>query len=388
MDANPESLPAAADPTRPSLARHLLRSAPVIVALALLGSLVQHLGWLRTFETAALDTALRLKAPLQPSFVQVVGITESDYREIFAGRSPLAQNKVLELIDAIAKGGPERIVVDIDTSEWVEPVNLKDVVGDVPVVWARELEEVAQALHPRPVFPGASPPVSFGAATFPIDWDGVIRRYRRVFHTTEGPMASLAWAAVPGHEREDAGTHVDEDLTLNFTGDQWDLQPLPASHVLKAAQGPAWPSSVLKGKTVIVGGVYRAARDTYFTPLGPFSGVQLVALAIESERQNRGIRPVNEVKMFLIELLGAFGIAALHFVLRPALAFWVSLAAIPLLTLAGSLVAFSAFAYWVSFVPAFFGTLLDQLYERTKEHLRLRRELESLRAQVAAAAAS
>jgi CHASE2 domain-containing sensor protein len=97
--------------------RHLLRSFPVFVVITLVTLVFEHAGWLRSFETTALDTWLRLRKPINPQFVCVVTINDDDYLRIFGGKSPLDPKTVMTLVSAVADGNPAVIGVDIDTSD-------------------------------------------------------------------------------------------------------------------------------------------------------------------------------------------------------------------------------------------------------------------------------
>jgi hypothetical protein len=44
---------------------------------------------------------------------------------------------------------------------------------------------------------------------------------------------------------------------------------------------------------------------------------------------------------------------------------------IPLVSLTGSLFAFSSFAYWIDFAPVVLGVVIHQLYDHAQEYRRL-----------------
>src|SRR5438067_540859 len=97
--------------SRRSFWHHLLRAFPVFVGVTLLTLALEYAGWLRGFETTALDTWLRLLRPIKPQFVCVVAINEDDYLRIFGGKSPLDPRSVMTLIRAIVEGQPAVIGV-------------------------------------------------------------------------------------------------------------------------------------------------------------------------------------------------------------------------------------------------------------------------------------
>ena len=129
-------------PRPKSFRRHLVRALPVFLSITVLTLVLEHAGWLRGFETAALDTSLRLIKPITPRFVQIVSINEDDYVHIFEGRSPLDAEKVTSLIEAIAEGDPRVIGVDIDTSDpqWkpLAPKLVASLRQRASIVWERE----------------------------------------------------------------------------------------------------------------------------------------------------------------------------------------------------------------------------------------------------------
>ena len=132
----------------------------------------------------------------------------------------------------------------------------------------------------------------------------------------------------------------------------------------------------MNGKIVLLGGLYRAARDEYVTPLGPMAGVELNALAIESELERGGIRPANQYLMMALDVL--FGIClvwinyrALYGHLSLLSALVVSLIAIPVLALLASLIALSTFAYWMNAVPLLAAVFIHQLYDYANHYRKL-----------------
>ena len=123
--------------SRVGFVRHLLHAAPVIAVVSLVVFVLSHGGFLRTFETAALDTWLRLKAPQPVANVVIVAITDCDYRELFGETSPLNAGRVSDLVHAIVAGRPKVVGVDLDTSHSSFAALAVPEAG-VPVVWARD----------------------------------------------------------------------------------------------------------------------------------------------------------------------------------------------------------------------------------------------------------
>jgi CHASE2 domain-containing sensor protein len=389
--------------THRSFWRHLLRAFPVFVIITLLTLVAEHAGWLRGFETTALDTWLRLLEPIKPQFVCVVTITEDDYRSIFGRKSPLDPKTVTSLIGAIADGKPSVIGVDIDTSdaEW------RSVIGDVlplsrgqsPIVWEQEASELEEPLRTDKVLGGAEviPKPLSGISGLFQDWDGVVRRSRRYFLITGGKggqkeiVDSFPWAIVkafyerftqtsrlPSELRQamqkevHGGRKLERERLLNFSGDRYNFPTYSASFVLTAHQAEWWKDkSPFRGKVVLLGGSYRAGRDVYVTSLGTTTGVQLMAQVVESELQGGGITQFDKFLMVIFDFAAWIALVAVYCFCRLSIALWISIAAIPLASLAGSLFAFSSFAYWMDFAPLILGVVIHQLYDHAQEYRRL-----------------
>lgn len=381
------------------LGRSILRSMPVILAIAAATFFLGHGGWLRGFETGALDTMLRLKTPRRVPEIVIVGITEKDYREIFHARSPLALEPLQRVIAAIAAGKPKVIAIDLDTSS-AEFASL--VVGSsASIVWAQDAirAEDGGVFEPVPVLGGREPAPVTGLALLPLDADGLVRRYRSSFETASGPKPALpeavirVWrrapAGTPAHheasrgeahhepeaheaaaEHHEGGAH--HDLFLNFAGDRFSFPRMTASDLLQASAGAAWSESgPLAGKIVVLGGLYRAARDEYPTPLGSMAGSEVMAHAIASELRGAGVRHASEVLMVILEILGGIALVVIHHRLEMRTAMFVTLLAIPVFALVSSFLAFSSLALWANFVPLLLGVLIHQLYDHAKEYRRL-----------------
>jgi CHASE2 domain-containing sensor protein len=393
-----------------SLGGRLRRAVPVILIFILLTSLLEYGGWLRSFETAALDTFVLLKKPLEDEHVVIVGITREDYREVFGGRSPLDPARLKEVIDAIAKGNPALIGVDLDTSSEAFR-GLQPPPAPV-VVWARGAEraalrqqgdagvaEIGKGLL-RGVLPFVFRPeeerfsvsevlgrdgnaLPSGVALLPRDSDGAIRRYRRSFKTWEPDapsMDSFSWAVVKEYRKSKGGAPEQADESgeiwvMNYAVKEHSFKPISVKEVLNLYQGAGWQGErgPLKDKIVLLGGVYPESRDQHYTPAGSRYGVELLAYAVESDLQGITIRPPSKYLVGLIELLIGFVLVLVHarFGKRPKHLRY-TLVAVPLLALLASLFVFSSLALWAIFLPTLLAVLFQQLYEDVQRYRELK----------------
>jgi len=380
----------------------LYRAKWVIVGVTCVMFLLSHAGVLERFETAGLDVFNILKTPTDPTHVVIVGIDDEDYTSLFKATSPLKSADLQQLLDAIAKGSPKVIGVDIDTSS--ESFQTIKTELDWPaIVWGRDAvwNEETQTFRVLPVLGGLDPARnldSVGIAQLPLDTDGVVRRYQRRFPVEGGGKAdSFPWAVVEAAcakppmegcnavKKEMASSK--KGLVLNFAGERFSFTPLSARYVLQAQDQPGWktPHGPLRDQIVLLGGNYRAARDTQVTPVGSMQGVQLMAQAIESEFAGGGIRPLNEYLAVLLDLLSGAILVYINYrcSLRLGKALLLSLIGLVILPLVSSYLAFSTLARWFNFVPIIMGVLVHELYEHGRDYQHLREkylELEHLHA--------
>jgi hypothetical protein len=144
-------------------------------------------------------------------------------------------------------------------------------------------------------------------------------------------------------------------------------------------------------QVVLIGGSFPEARDEYFTPGGLMQGVELNALAIQTDLDGGGIRDVTWLRERLIDIGVSFYIVAIFYLFegRPWKALRRSLVVIPM-AFVFSLFLFHTPAYWFNFIPVAAGVFLHQLWElahdgaEAQEKLRaLRREQEQVEVDVA-----
>jgi CHASE2 domain-containing sensor protein len=375
--------------------RGTLRDVIVVVVISLVTFALHHAGLLDRFETAGLDAFNVLNPARDPSGIVVIGIQDQDYADpqLFNGTSPLRCETVRAILDAIAAGRPAAIGVDLDTSSG-DFSCLAPPVGASwpPIVWAQDAiwDPAARHFQPQPALRGVpaarGPRDVTGLAVFPQDGDGVIRRYRRELPLADGSQrASFPWAVVTtacqagcerccaaaGRYRTDS--HA-EPLRLNFAGERFNFSPLSVRVVLAAAgadpTGGGWRErGPLVGQIVLLGGSYRAARDSHATPVGAMSGVQIMAQAIESELTGGGIRSVNEWVALGLDVALGLLLVWIHHRLRHrvTMALGISLGVMPILCLIASYIAFSTLGLWFNFAAVMTSILIDQLYRRATE---------------------
>ena len=387
----------------PSFRTQLLHAAPVIVVITILTAVADR-KWhaFDSLQFFAVDAFGAASAP-ESRDVTIVAISDEDYKSTFKGRSPLDTSELERLIDAVIAKSPAVIGVDISTADAADAALVQYFAhSPTAIVWVRDAFP-AYGTGSRTgtwqldtVLGAADPPTgaAVGLSVFPLDADHLVRGYyRRISLRTPGGtvvLPSLASKIVETYcdistrpdcekvrrrSRDESGATEYPPLHFNFAADRYTFRQIPASSVGAA------PPDLLKGSIVLIGGTFAAGRDFYNSPLGQLSGVELTALAVESELRGGGIRNTNEVLMVVMDLLAGVMLVWLSCRWAPgsranAL---LSSAAILLGALVASYVAFRGFGYWATFVPVGVSVWLHQLHESAREGRAVRKELEECR---------
>ena len=243
-------------------------------------------------------------------------------------------------------------------------------------------------------------PAAVGLTNLPCDTDGVVRRYYRTFQATNGGhsdprrLDSLPWAVVktysqlmptaelPAHLQslkvEEAIAHQPNELLMNFPGDRFSFNHIPVRAVLDPLVWEKQKQSV-RGKIVLLGGTYRVARDIYPTPVGRVAGIELLAMAIESELQQTGIRDTDHVFAVLIDILFGALLVYLNWRFISPRAMLLNLLAVGVLAIIASYITFNTFGCWLNFAVVLVGIRLHNQLDLYREIPSLRRENDDLR---------
>ena len=362
-------------------------------------------------------------------------ITDQDYEspDLFQGKSPLKSELLAALVSSIQKYDPAVIAMDFDTrsKDWCQlsPALLAEMLPEKsntqglpphrPVIWAEVPANLEEPLQLTPVLGGMLRDSRYvGVPRFPVDSDGLVRRYEEEFSvagslgdcssqpapstdipegeqhlaatTTRDIFPSFAKAILdhacdhPGIDCSSLRQERHEPVIFNFYGDRYRFpiiqshefigpaaKSLVDNHDLQAAR-----TALLHNKIVLIGGNFSAARDIYMTPLGSMAGVELIALAIESDFGG-GIRETQRWLEKLADFVVGSLIVFLYFYYRrrPRVAFLASLIGIPLLAAFFSLLLFQSAAYWFNFMPIIIGVVLHQMLELSESCGELQKEV-------------
>src|ERR1039458_7682782 len=156
----------------------------VVVTLTAGMQVIDAFGWLEGLQATALDTMFRGKANTAWNDIFIVEITNEDYKAFFRSTSPLDPETLATLIERITPGKPSVIGVDVDTSDEQWCCRQSTKLGTA-IVWAQVPSESESRLNQKepvlllqPVCGGQIEDQSqMGIPRFPLDRDGVVRRY-------------------------------------------------------------------------------------------------------------------------------------------------------------------------------------------------------------------
>jgi CHASE2 domain-containing sensor protein len=373
---------ARADEVKKPFLLRLLKATPVLLLATVLTFVLSQVGALQKLETTALDVQTRLLATAPDSEVAIVRITDDDYRDanLFKNKSPLDPTVLKKLIEAISRGGPRAIAVDIDTSA-AQFAAMEVPQNDPPIVWGRTavFSNKEENFYLLDVLGSQQQPS--GLIILKLDPDGAVRRYQRIFSAKKIPFPSLAWQVLK-RKPDPRIANLPEDAKerfIKFASYPNNTHPisLPASQVLSMADEEGWKTDgPLKDKIVLLGGDY-AAQDEHNTPVGWMLGVEVWAHVIDTELRGGGHLPAGRIVIAVLQILDGLVLLILFQLYRMSRAVLISILSIPLLSLLCSLIAFWSLAQWAYFLPVLLAVLLQQVCDRLKD-MRKRLALEGV----------
>jgi CHASE2 domain-containing sensor protein len=435
--------------------KHFLKALLWIAVLAYAVFRLEASGMLKGFDTAGLDSFLRVHTRLMSNNIIVVEITDQDYAQMFGSRSPLCRNGLLRLVANVKSYEPAVVGVDIDTSDPSDTASsagtsdwcaddaknslgqLKEDPHKSAVIWAEVPSNSEEPLNLTPVLaekkgdpvfervgelipPGAKnslrPEALVGIPRFPLDSDGLVRRYESCFtveatlesgscsnESTQFELQSLARRLVEksnacanprqsGSEDFNAPLKCpiveasEKPVIFNFYGDRYRFPIIDAHEFTTEDSATVTKArkSLFSGKIVLIGGTYKAARDVYPTPLGQMAGVELNALAAQSDLSGGGIRDEESWQGFLADL--GFGSLVVLVFFAWARHPWSALAIAFVGLSAGaillSILLFNTSAYFLNFMAVIVGMMLHQSIELAHQAGHFREKLEATKDQV------
>ena len=204
-----------------------------------------------------------------------------------------------------------------------------------------------------------------------------------------GQVDSPGFAAariVAGHAPEDSASVGGETHFLDF---RYRFTPIKASDLVQDAASDTWGQmGFFKDQVVVLGGTYRVARDQYATPRGLMNGCEIVAQAVAAEIEGTSISSASRWSTGLMMIAGGLVTLAVYHWLKFRVAFLVSLALVPALSVASNWILFHRLAAWGAMVPLVIAVIVAELYSQAALYLAFYQKVATLKAKGPEAAGS
>jgi CHASE2 domain-containing sensor protein len=361
--------------------RRLSHSRPALLTIVGMVFIFQMRNLPETLANSSLDAAIAIQRPVQAQSVRLVEVDDQDYKALFHARSPLDPQVFADILAAVAQGHPRAIVVDIDTSDATFQSMSTPA---VPIVWNVSGDQLADGkfnLDP-PLGGRALPPGSVAAlAVAPEDERGVVRGYQHTYPLESGrTVDSPGYAAatiVAGHAPDDSSSHEGQTHYLDY---RYRFVPIKAGDLLQDAKSDTWEKMALfNGQVVVLGGAYRVARDQYATPKGLLNGCEIIAQAVAAEIEGTSISSASRWMTGLLMVLGGLATLAVYHWLKFRVAFLVSLAMIPILSITSNWILFHRLAAWGAMVPLVIAVIVAELYSKAALYLTFYQKVATLK---------
>lgn len=377
--------------------------AVAIVISAIVVLLEQRWGVMVYLQSTSLDAYLTRSLGLPPKYAQnvlIVGITDSDYQGLlFQQKSPLNRIGVQKLIEAVAYQRPDVIGVDLDLSDspgfpdCVKSELKKKMPHPPVIVWTELTEEPHPAGSQQITLKDtaqSSQAKYRGVAVFPQDLDGAVRRYwhmvsvstkknEKRLEPTLGFQVFRRWVDI--HPLKQEISEDAEPRIFNFAAEHYAFLEADAATVEDMSHSP--PSEKFAHKIVLIGGLFDAARDRYFTPVGEKFGVELIAHAIESEMTEGEVSEASWVwSILVLELPLSAGLLLLARNWHVRFPISTSVVVVLAISLLISWFVLHTWAYWLSFMPVLIGVVVHEISDEIREGREAERKLHRVNRQL------
>jgi CHASE2 domain-containing sensor protein len=363
-----------------------------MIFASVLNNAIDRSSLVKRMETANLDALFHGKKLEVSKDILVVLITDDDYNSPdFNGASPLNPASLIKIIEAILRCDPKVLGVDFDTSAWT---NKQIDTHGVPIVWAREaLGEPGNLTLGKAL--GGSEDICSGVPAYFPDDDGFVREYKEFIAGAGGqyyPSLALNLAEVYKspkggeacrHQTAQLGKNDSvESQLINFAGQNYAFDHLSSGALEQLGNSESWlASNPLKGKIVLLGGSYHAARDAYPTPFGYLDGVDIIANTVQSRLPGSELNHEPQWLTIFGYLEGVILLAGLYFVPK-TWSLLITMLTGPIYALAINWLAFQWAGAFISFVPCLVGIFVYQVIAHAKAYRKLLRENQELQRQV------
>ncbi len=384
------------------------------------GAAAASLGYFSGYQGKALDLYFWAQGRARAPEIALVAIDETAFHHLNE-RQPLPRDYLAGIIRGLRRSGARLIGLDIDLRRPTLPAEdrelgaaMRGAPGDpvVPVVVARTLTPVPAPggeirFRPRQLY-DARLEADSGFAEVPKDEDGFFRRIPLAVPLPDGqflPSLSLALLARLGGQDvaalarrlagpepielslpewdEAQGKFVEDSPLRFFRDDDWKANFIgPAGSFLTIGSDAVYQIGVsgqdiagdnpLRDRIVLVGATFEEGRDTYPTPRGIMSGVEIHANILHALLTRSQIQPIAWGTSLLLQFVLCLLLGALFAVVRPNRAMLISLAGAALLTAGLGIRTATQHGYWFDFLTPILAIRLSSGLHDAMERRRIR----------------
>jgi adenylate cyclase len=378
----------------------VLRAMLIGLLVSVAVTALSRTGILAGWETRAVDAFLFLRERV-PAPEIVLVVIDDDAFAALGQRQPLPRRYLADLADFLLRSGARVVAFDLVVTAPSQPEDDQALVATARR-WAAErpgalvfasLAVPEAGTRAYTLLPPFSPELTalLGFANAPVGADGVVRRFTPALTASGGgriPALSLAAlagstglgagelvarlgaarATIPLPVRDEHGRLARAETSLaqlggipwriDYTGPPGAFTSVPSEPVVALARSGTTPDAdnPFRDRIVLVGATFLESRDSFPTPTGLMSGVEIQANMVNTLLARRTLLPPPWYLNLALLTAVCVSISLLSLWLRPA---WLALVALGLVAalVAASYEAYTRGGYWLDFLAPLLGTL-------------------------------
>jgi adenylate cyclase len=378
----------------------VLRAMLIGLLVSVAVTALSRTGILAGWETRAVDAFLFLRERV-PAPEIVLVVIDDDAFAALGQRQPLPRRYLADLADFLLRSGARVVAFDLVVTAPSQPEDDQALVATARR-WAAErpgalvfasLAVPEAGTRAYTLLPPFSPELTalLGFANAPVGADGVVRRFTPALTASGGgriPALSLAAlagstglgagelvarlgaarATIPLPVRDEHGRLARAETSLaqlggipwriDYTGPPGAFTSFPSEPLVALARSGTTPDAdnPFRDRIVLVGATFLESRDSFPTPTGLMSGVEIQANMVNTLLARRTLLPPPWYLNLALLTAVCVSISLLSLWLRPA---WLALVALGLVAalVAASYEAYTRGGYWLDFLAPLLGTL-------------------------------
>ena len=378
----------------------VLRAMLIGLLVSVAVTALSRTGILAGWETRAVDAFLFLRERV-PAPEIVLVVIDDDAFAALGQRQPLPRRYLADLADFLLRSGARVVAFDLVVTTPSQPEDDQALVATARR-WAAErpgalvfasLAVPEAGTRAYTLLPPFSPELTalLGFANAPVGADGVVRRFTPALTASGGgriPALSLAAlagstglgagelvarlgaarATIPLPVRDEHGRLARAETSLaqlggipwriDYTGPPGAFTSFPSEPLVALARSGTTPDAdnPFRDRIVLVGATFLESRDSFPTPTGLMSGVEIQANMVNTLLARRALLPPPWYLNLALLTAVCVSISLLSLWLRPA---WLALVALGLVAalVAASYEAYTRGGYWLDFLAPLLGTL-------------------------------